>query len=79
MLRVPNACERERLLMYPVGATFETLPASVRSKNPQTLEEARCCLLGLGFHCGAVAFIVGNALVQWKAQDLSTCCCSGCH
>ena len=76
VLATPDAAERERLLMYPVGITKEVLSSKDRSDKAK-YEDARLCSLGEGFHCGVVAWLLNKAMVRWgveeqtwKAQDI---------
>ena len=49
--------------MYPVGITKEVVTSKDRN-NKVNYEDARLCGLGGGFYCGAVAWLLGKALVQ---------------
>jgi len=76
ILATPDADERERLLMYPVGISKEVLSSKDRSDKAK-YEDARLCGLGEGFHCGVVAWLLNKAMVRWgveektwKAQDI---------
>jgi hypothetical protein len=61
--RVVNSEEREALSFFPKGYTL-----AVKSKKLSSwaaVEDERCCLVGNGFHAGAVA-----VLVSWRLHQL---------
>eukprot|EP00973_Karenia_brevis_P002114 287246-Karenia_brevis.AAC.1 len=49
----------------PVGHTKTCLPTSARKGSPVALEDQRLSLIGNGFQCAAVAWLLAHQLQHW--------------
>ena len=58
--RPPNATERELLMDFAAGHTLPCQRTAARKERPYALEVQRCSLIGNGFQCGTVAWLLAH-------------------